>query len=154
MMVPADAAVMTNGRPYVGLVAATAVALRVAKLSPSILTTRDGVSRRSRHELVACLAVTSHRTQSETGDSALVYVFPSASSIRVSACRRTSAGGSRPSFSGEQTGVFFARSRWDRAGPPSRGRSLRRPRRRSTPHPFHPQGRRRLVYRPPYQIPM
>src|SRR5437867_9920922 len=104
MMVPADAAVMTNGRPYVGLVAATAVALRVAKLSPSILTTRDGVSRRSRHELVACLAVTSHRTQSETGDSALVYVFPSASSIRVSACRRTSAGGSRPSFSGEQTG--------------------------------------------------
>src|SRR5438034_4552658 len=102
MMVPAEAAVITNGRPYVGLVAATAVALRVAKLSPSILTTRDGVSRRSRHELVACLAVTSHRTQSETGDSALVYVFPSASSIRVSACRRPSAGGSRPSFSGEQ----------------------------------------------------
>src|SRR5438874_13107042 len=101
MMVPAEAAVITNGRPYVGLVAATAVALRVAKLSPSILTTRDGVSRRSRHELVACLAVTSHRTPSETGDSALVYVFPSASSIRVSAFRRTSAGGSRPSFSGE-----------------------------------------------------
>src|SRR5436309_15109117 len=98
MMVPAEAAVITNGRPYVGLVAATAVALRVAKLSPSILTTRDGVSRRSRHELVACLAVTSHRTQSETGDSALVYVFDSASSIRVLACLKTSEGRYLPKF--------------------------------------------------------
>src|SRR5437868_9242273 len=36
MTVPADEAVMTNGRPYVRLVVATAVAVRVAKLSPSI----------------------------------------------------------------------------------------------------------------------
>jgi hypothetical protein len=35
MMVPAEAAVITNGRPYVGLVAVAAVAVRVAKLSPS-----------------------------------------------------------------------------------------------------------------------
>src|SRR4030088_3307294 len=40
MTVPADEAVMTNGRPYARLVVATAVAVRVAKLSPSILTTR------------------------------------------------------------------------------------------------------------------
>src|SRR5713101_4717052 len=35
MTVPADEAVMTNGRPYARLVVATAVAVRVAKLSPS-----------------------------------------------------------------------------------------------------------------------
>src|SRR2546430_1123178 len=95
MMVPADAAVMTNGRPYVGLVAATAVALRVAKLSPSINDDAfHRASRKSRHELFAWLAVTSHQTHSETGDSALVYVFPSASSIRVFTprSRRTARG--------------------------------------------------------------
>jgi len=34
--VPADEAVITNGRPYARLVVATAAAVRVAKLSPSI----------------------------------------------------------------------------------------------------------------------
>src|SRR5437773_11428681 len=61
MMVPAEAAVMTNGRPYVGLVAVTAVAVRVAKLSPSILTTRResfGVA----HETVNCLLGHLHPT--------------------------------------------------------------------------------------------
>src|SRR5207247_10178387 len=36
-------------------------------------------------------------------------------------------------------GVLFARPRWDRDGPPSRGRSLRRPRRCSPCSPCHPQ---------------
>jgi len=34
MTVPADEAEMTNGRPYVRFVVATAVAVRVAKFSP------------------------------------------------------------------------------------------------------------------------
>jgi len=33
-MVPAEAAVITKGRPYVGLVVAAAVAVRVANVSP------------------------------------------------------------------------------------------------------------------------
>src|ERR1700756_1469022 len=57
MIVPAEAAVITNGRPYVGLVAAVAVAVRVAKLSPSI---NDDAFQKEREkrvpEKVACLA--------------------------------------------------------------------------------------------------
>jgi len=36
-------------------------------------------------------------------------------------------------------GVLFARPRWDRDGPPSWGRSLRRPRRCSTRRRCHPR---------------
>src|SRR5712691_828652 len=38
MTVPADDAVMTNGRPYARPVVATAVAVRVAKLFPPLIT--------------------------------------------------------------------------------------------------------------------
>src|SRR5213594_2779078 len=61
MMVPAEAAVITKGRPYVGLVVAAAVAVRVAKLSPSLLTTRRKSVEKTVHCLVASSVATSHQ---------------------------------------------------------------------------------------------
>src|SRR4029077_3747503 len=82
---------------------APAVAVAVAKLSPSI--NDDGFKEREKtvHEMLACPVVTSPQPDRKQGDSALVYVFPSASSIRVftprSHCGR---GGSVRLSSGEQ----------------------------------------------------
>src|SRR5206468_8711109 len=61
MMVPAEAAVITKGRPYAGLVVAAAVAVRVAKLSPSLLTTRRKSVEKTVHCLVASSVATSHQ---------------------------------------------------------------------------------------------
>src|SRR5438477_5413965 len=61
--------------------------------------------------MVACPVVTSHQNPLETGDSALVYVFPSASSIRVFTPRSLCGGaGPVPERGGSCPGVGVARS--------------------------------------------
>src|SRR5438093_6486497 len=50
------------------------------------------------------------------------------------------AAGPVPGYYLSSAGVLFARPRWDRDGPPSRGRSLRRPR-RCSPCPLPPATR-------------
>src|SRR2546425_11764111 len=81
MIVPADAAEMTKGKPYVGLAATRVAAVVVAKIP--LLAFRC----RTRDQRLACLAVTSHQVRSDAADSALVYGFLSAASIGVFAQR-------------------------------------------------------------------
>src|SRR3989442_14361235 len=81
MIVPADAAEMTNGKPYVGLAATRVAAVVVAKI-PLL-----AFGCRTPDQWLGCLAVTSHQVRPDAADSALVYGFLSASSIGVFAQR-------------------------------------------------------------------